>query len=370
MASDFFSVSDVLSWTGGRLVNESALSRSVSEIRAKGVSVLARSTPEHIAFFFSKNYQHEIPSARAGILVTGEAFVGPLEKSGLPLWKNTAVIACKDPYLALALVSEKVAQGASTVSHLKLSHEGAAKIHPTAVVHETAKLGGGVQVGAHAVIEAGARIGAGTVVYANCFVGPDCEIGENCVLFPHVVLYERAQLGNRVRLHSGVVIGADGFGYAPRFEEGQIVEHRKIYHLGRVVIADDVEVGAGSTIDRGTIADTRIDRGAKIDNGVQIGHNSHVGEGAILCGMSGMAGSSKLGRFCYVGALAGLGNQVTVGDRTKLGPGTLVASSVGSDLELIGFPHRDVKEFYKMHALLNRLLKQRKANPGKGSENV
>lgn len=302
---------------------------------------------------------------RAGILVTGEPFVVPLEKSGLPLWKTTAIIACKDPYLAMAQVSAKFAERLSSVAHLKIDRESAPVVHSKAVVHASAQLGRGVRIGAGSVIEEDVKIGDGTVVYPNCFVGPGCQIGEGCVLFPNVVLYEWTQLANRVRLHSGVVLGADGFGYAPRFENGQIVAHEKIYHLGRVIVGDDVEIGAGSTIDRGTIGDTRIDRGAKIDNNVQIGHNCHVGEGAVMCGMSGLAGSAELGKFVYVGALAGLGNQVVVGDRSKVGPGTLVGKDVPAGKEVMGYPHRDPKDFYKMHALFNQMLEEHKKKKAK-----
>jgi UDP-3-O-[3-hydroxymyristoyl] glucosamine N-acyltransferase len=361
LSSVSFSLPEVLQWTGGRLANESALGRAPAEIKVNGVSGLAGSRPEHLAFFFSKAYQNEIPAMRAGILITGEPFVLPLEKSGLSLWKSTAVIACKDPYLAMALVSAKFAEKLSTVAHIRVDRETPPQIHPSATVHPSAKLAKGVRIGANVVIEESVEIGEGSVLYPGCYVGPGSRIGEACVFFPNVVLYEWTQIGNRVRLHAGAVVGADGFGYAPRFDNGRIVAHQKIYHLGRVIIGDDVEVGAAATIDRGTVSDTRIDRGAKLDNNVQVGHNAHVGEGAVICGNAALAGSSSLGKFVYVAGLAGIGNQVHVGDGSRVAAGTLVGKDVPPGKEVIGYPHRDPRDFYKIHALLNQMLKQRRA---------
>ena len=204
----------------------------------------------------------------------------------------------------------------------------------------------------------------GTVLYPGCYVGPGSKIGEGCAFFPNVVLYEWTQIGNRVRLHANVVVGADGFGYAPRFDNGQIVSQQKIHHLGKVVIGDEVEVGAATTIDRGTISDTRIDRGAKIDNNVQIGHNVQIGEGSIICGNAALAGSSSLGKFVYIAGLAAVGNQIHVGDFSRVGAGTLVGKDVPPGKEVIGYPHRDPKDFYKIHALLNQMLRQRRAKSG------
>jgi UDP-3-O-[3-hydroxymyristoyl] glucosamine N-acyltransferase len=359
--STSFSLSEVQQWIGGSLANEASLNRSPADVRVTGVFGMENSKPEHLAFFFSKSYQNELLALRAGILITGKAFAGPLEKSGLPLWKSTAVVVCDDPYLAMATISKKFAEHQSTISHIRSDFESKPVIHPTAVVDASVKLGLGVRVGAHAVIDAGTEIGEGTVIYPGCFVGPGCRIGKGCVLFPNVVLYEWTELGDRVRLHAGAVIGADGFGYAPRSENGKLVAHEKIYHLGKVIIADDVEVGAGSTIDRGTVANTRIDRGAKIDNNVQVGHNAHIGEGVVLCGNVGVGGSVTIGKFVYVGGLAGLGNRAVVGDGAKIGSGTLIGKDVQAGESVVGYPHRNAKDFFKIQALLNQLLENRKA---------
>jgi UDP-3-O-[3-hydroxymyristoyl] glucosamine N-acyltransferase len=360
------SLSQVLEWTGARLANESSLGDSASQIRVNGLAPLPGSRSDQLAFFFSKFYQHEVPLASPGILITGEPFLGPLEKSGLPLWKKSAVVSCKDPYFAMAILSAKFAELSPSMAHVRFDRTQAPEVHPRAAVDPNAKLGAGVRVGAHVVIEAGAEIGAGTVLYAGCFVGPGCKVGEECVLFPNVVLYENTRVGNRVRIHAGAILGADGFGYAPKVENGRLVAQQKIYHFGGVLIGDDVEIGAATTIDRGTLGNTRVDRGAKLDNNVQIGHNAHLGEGSIMCGCSALAGSSTVGKFCYLAGYVGVGNQVIVGDGVMAGVGAMLASDVLPGQTVMGFPHREARDFYKIQALLNKMLKERKSKVGKG----
>lgn len=358
------SLSEILSWTGGRLVNGGLLGPSADTIRVERPAPLSASRANDLAFFFSKDYQHELATARPGILITGEPFVGPLEKAGLPFWGSSAVIACADPYSAMALLSEKFAQRNSTVAHR--GPRKARTLHPTAVIHPGAELGEGVQVGAYCVVEEGARIGAGTYLYPGCFVGPRVKIGEDCVLFPRVSVYEFAEIGNRVRIHAGSVLGSDGFGYAPKREGKQVVDHQKIFHLGRVIIGDDVEIGANSCVDRGTIADTIIGSKSKLDNLVHIGHNARLDEGSIICGGTCLAGNSSTGKFAYVGGLTGIANHVHVGDGAMVGAVSLITKDVPPGETALGNPQREYKEHFRVHAALNRLIKDR--SKGKGGE--
>lgn len=350
-----FSVAQVSGWVQGRVANAELLGAELAKIRVERPASLGAAKASELAFFFSKIYASELPTANAGILITGEDFVQPLSMAGLPWWKSTAVIACRDPYLAMAILSEKFAEQLSTVAHAAsaIAAEmaetgGKAQIHVSAVVDPTAELGAGVRIGAHVVVEAGARIGAGTVIYPGCFVGPGCTLGENCVLFPNVTLYEWVQLGNGVRIHASTVIGADGFGYAPR--PGG---HQKIHHLGRVVIGDDVEIGANSCVDRGTITDTRIERGAKIDNQVHLGHNSAVGEGSIICGAVALAGNASIGKFVYVGGMTGVSNHVHIGDGAKVGAMSLISKDVAPGAAAVGNPQRDHRDHFRAHAWLS-----------------
>ncbi len=353
-----FSVSDISEWIGARPANtEWVQAESVAD--RERLTTLKEAGPHDLAFFFSKHFESELRITRAGVIVTGTAFVGPLQAAGLPQWKTSLFLACDDPYGAMAILSGKFSQVQSAHDHqVPLTQT---QVHPSAVIDPSVQLGAGVFIGAGAVIERGTVVGAGAVIYPHCYVGPHCTIGEQSVLFHRVTLYERSVLGARVRLHAGAVIGADGFGYAPIVDPTtkKPVGHRKIYHLGRVVLEDDVEVGANSTIDRGTMGDTIVRRQAKIDNMVQVGHNCEIGEGSILCGAAGMAGSSSLGKFVTVAAQSGTGNQVHVGDYSVLRPYTGVAKDVPPDSDLAGVPARPMKEYFKISALMSKMLRER-----------
>jgi UDP-3-O-[3-hydroxymyristoyl] glucosamine N-acyltransferase len=214
------------------------------------------------------------------------------------------------------------------------------------------------------VIQERAQIGAGTVLYAGCFIGPSVKIGKNSVLFPRVSVYEWTILGDRVRLHAGVVLGSDGFGYAPKIIDGQVRGHQKIFHLGRVVVGDDVEIGANSCVDRGTMGDTVIANNVKLDNLVHVGHNSQLDEGAVICGGTCLAGRASVGRYAYVGGLTGITNAVRVGDGAKVGALSLVTKDVPPGGTAVGNPQREHREHFKVHALLNKLSLENKHAKG------
>ena len=358
-----FSVDQICEWISGKVVNANALSRSADSIVIRNLSPLAQARDQDLAFFFNPQYQNDLLQSRAGVLITGNPFVKPLEASGIPQWKSSAVIATADPYYAMAVLSKHFAKDLSSVAHCERSQEST--IHPTSVVHPSATIGAGVSIGAHSVIEEGVVIGAGSVIYPGCFLGSKVSVGENCVLFPRVTLYEWTQIGNRVRIHAGSVIGADGFGYAPVREGDQVVDHQKIYHLGKVIVGDDVEIGANSCVDRGTLSDTIIESKAKIDNQVQLGHNVHIHEGAIICGTTGIAGSSSVGKFAYVGGMVGIANKVHIGDRANVGGCSLVSKDVPEGETYVGNPAREKNKHFRLHAMLNRMLAEK--NKKKGS---
>lgn len=352
-----FSVAEVAEWVGGRVVNASALGDRLGSIRVERPAPLKRAGRSEIAFFFSREYERDLLSAQPGILITGQPFVKPLEAAGLPLWNSAAVVVCDDPYYSMALISEKFASRLSSVAHLASQTSPRVSAHDftDAFVHPTASLGQGVQVGPGCVIEKDARIGQGTLLYPGCYVGPSVEIGRDCVLFPRVTLYEWTKVGDRARIHAGAVLGADGFGYAPRAIEGKVVGHQKIYHLGRVVVGDDVEIGANSCVDRATFGETWIGNHVKLDNLVHIGHNASVDDGAIVCGGTCLAGGARLGKFTYIGGLTGITNNVRVGDGGKVGALSLVTKDVPEGGTAVGNPQREYREHFRAHAVLNRL---------------
>lgn len=359
----FFSVQQIQEFIQGRVENEVEIQSRISEIRVDRPSELGRSHSTDLAYFFSRAFEKDLATAQPGILITAPPFVEPLKASGLPLWKSTVVISCRDPYYAMALLSEKFAPHLSAVAHVPqgAGRSQASRVHPSSIIGADTKMGEGVQIGPFCVIENGVEIGRNSVIHSGCTIGPGCKIGEETVLFPGVTLYEFSVLGSRVRLHAGTVIGSDGFGYAPRKVSGRVTDHQKIYHLGRVVIEDDVEIGANSCVDRGTIGDTRIGSKAKLDNQVHIGHNAQLDEGAIICGGTCLAGNASVGKFAYVGGLTGIGNHVHVGDGANVGALTMVTKDVPAGGTAVGNPQREYREHFRAHAHLNKLLVDRRS---------
>lgn len=240
-------------------------------------------------------------------------------------------------------------------------------VHPTAVIHGTAKLGKYCHVGPHAVIEKDAVIGDFSIIAAHCYIGEHVVVGSNCHFYPRVTVREECVIGSRVMIHPGAVIGADGFAYV--FVNGR---HEKIPQLGIVVIEDDVEIGAGTTIDRAMLDETRIGAGTKIDNLVQIGHNVRIGRACIIVAQAGIAGSSVLEDGVVIGG------QVGLADHVRLGKGSMVAAQSGIMADLapgqvvFGSPARPRLEAMKILAIMGKLpemyafFKKMKAKFGDG----
>lgn len=360
------SAQEVASWFGGVWSNPDSFSDATiwSTQKIEKISPLGFATANSVAFFFNPAYQVELLKSQAGVLVTGTAFVQPLLQHPSPELKKilskTILISCADPYGAMAAVTKRF-----SAAHSSHDHQDGAKgidVHQSAVIDATVKLPARISIGANAVIGANVKLADGVVIYPNVVIAPNCAVGEESVLFPNVTLYEGTVIGKKVRIHAGAVIGADGFGYSQVLENGKPIQHQKIYHLGGVVIDDQVEIGANTTIDRGTLGDTHIHKNVKIDNQVQIGHNCVVGEGSIICGTAGMAGSSSLGRFVVMGAQAGTANQVHIGDYSKMAAYSGAGKDVPANTEVAGLPSRPIAQHYKIMALLNRMLKNRTAN--------
>jgi UDP-3-O-[3-hydroxymyristoyl] glucosamine N-acyltransferase len=196
-------------------------------------------------------------------------------------------------------------------------------VHASAVVHPGATLAPGVSVGANAVIERGVLIGANSVIGAGCVIGPDAHIGADCLLYANVTVYHACEIGERVILHSGCVIGADGFGLAP--DQGKWL---KIPQIGRVVIENDVEIGANTTIDRGALDDTVIETGVKLDNQIQVAHNVHIGAHTAIAACTGIAGSARIGAHCTIGGAAMIFGHIEIADHVNISTNTLITKSL------------------------------------------
>jgi UDP-3-O-[3-hydroxymyristoyl] glucosamine N-acyltransferase len=226
------------------------------------------------------------------------------------------------------------------------------RIHSTAIIASSAKIAASVSVGPYAVIEDEAEIGAGTSIGAHAFIGRESRIGANCVVHPHVTLYAGARLGNRVEVHSGAVIGSDGFGYV--FGEGR---YWKFPQVGRVEIADDVEIGANTTIDRGSLETTQIAVGVKIDNLVQVAHNVRIGEHTVIAAQTGLSGSSSIGKRAMIGGQVGVADHCTIEDGAIVGAqaGIPTGKTIRRGQIVWGTPARPLEKFKEQYAWFARL---------------
>jgi UDP-3-O-[3-hydroxymyristoyl] glucosamine N-acyltransferase len=295
-----------------------------------GVAALEVAGPSDVAFLVDGRYRASARHSRAG------AFLVPDDVKDLP----APMLHCHSPRLAL-------------VDLLLLFHpepRAAPGVDATAIVAPDARIATSASIGALSVIQAGAVIAERVRIAPLVFVGEHAEIGEDSVLHPHVVVRERVRLGRRVIVHAGAVIGGDGFGYV--FDGAR---HRKIPQVGTVIVEDDVEIGANSTIDRAMLGTTVVGRGTKIDNLVMVAHNVQIGEHSVLAAQTGIAGSSRLGRGVVTGGQVGIGDHVTIGDGVMLGAQSGVISDIPAGERVAGTYARPVGEFKRIWAAESRL---------------
>ena len=313
-----------------------------------GVAPLGRAQRDHLSFLGDGRYAPMLLESAAGVvLVTPE-----LADSAGPV--PSRIVVPRPQAALLELLPRFYPQETRAPS-----------IDATARIGKGVKLGRGVSLDPYAVIESDASIGDNVWIGAHCVVGRGCIIGANSRLFPSVTLYSGAELGQRVVLHSGVRIASDGFGYV--FSGGN---HAKIPHVGRTIIGDDVEIGANTTVDRGSIDDTVIGAGTKIDNLVQIGHNVKVGKLCLIMAQVGIAGSANIGDGCVLAGQAGLGGHITIGSGAKIAGQSGVFGNVPPGESWSGYPARPHREslratgaLFKLSGMvkdLERLIEERK----------
>jgi UDP-3-O-[3-hydroxymyristoyl] glucosamine N-acyltransferase len=223
-------------------------------------------------------------------------------------------------------------------------------VHPTAVVSDTALVDPSASVGPYAVVEAGAKIAAGARIFPFCYVGENCEVGEETVLYPNVVLYQDVRVGARSIVHSGVVMGGDGFGFG---WDGK--SRVKIPQVGGVVIGDEVEIGAGTTVDRATAGDTVLGNGTKLDNLVQIGHNVRVGESCAIAAQTGIGGSCRIGNRVVMGGQSAMSDHAAVGDDITFGGRTGTSQDLMEPGIYFGTPARPIQEAMRSYLLVPKL---------------
>lgn len=295
-------------------------------------AALASAQSGEIAFFAHPRYASDLRTTRASAVLVPKDFDG----------ETPAVcIRVDNPSAAFTKVTE------AFLPAMEVAPPG---VHPSASVASGAQIAPDARIEAQAVIEEGAVIGARTVVGAGTFVGRGVSIGEDCLLHPRVVVREHCKLGNRVILHSGAVIGGDGFGYDTR--DGR---HHKIPQIGSVVVEDDVEIGANSTVDRARFGRTVIGEGTKIDNLVMIAHNVVIGKHCIICAQVGISGSTEIGDYVILAGQAGIVGHIKIGSGVIIGAQSGVSNDVEPKARLVGSPPRPIGEWKRTVVRIDRL---------------
>ena len=292
-----YRLADIAARFGGRVLGD-------ADATVNQVATLQSAQAGQLAFLASGKYRAQLASTNAGAVIVGEADAGATQ---FPR------IVCDNPYAYFAKVSAFLNPPPQTVPG----------VHPSAVIGKGAQIDPTAHIGPHVLIGAAARIGAHSVIMAGCHIGDGASIGDHAHLYPRVVVYHDCVLGNSLIAHSGVVIGADGFGIA--MDEGRWL---KIPQIGRVVIGDDVEIGANTTIDRGALDDTVIEDGVKLDNLIQVGHNVRIGAHTAIAACVAIAGSATIGRHCRIGGCTGILGHIHIADNVEISSFTMIGKSI------------------------------------------
>lgn len=300
-----------------------------------GVEALEEAGPEDVSFLANLRYKEAMEQSKAGVVCIGK---------NIPLLPGKNFLLCDDPSRAFQQIVE-------TLLKVEENRTGFEGIHPTAVIHATAKIGKGVEIGPYAVIDKDVEVGTRTRIGPHVCLGARVKVGELCVLHPHAVVREGCILGNRVILQPGAIIGSCGFGYTTNAQG----HHTKLDQLGIVVIEDDVEIGANTTIDRARFKVTRIGQGTKIDNLVQIAHNVSLGPHNIIVSQTGIAGSATTGKNVILGGQAGVVGHVHIADNVLLATRGGISKSITEPGKYAGGPCMPLAEYNRQQVHLRKI---------------
>ena len=321
-----FTLKQLAATSGGELIGDPSL-------QIRGAASLAEATPGEISFFANRKYIGQLRKTRASAVFVPPDFAEPI---------NAAQIRVSNPTKAFEQVVVKFAPKPVAFTP---------GVHPSAIVDPTARLGKRVSVQPHAVIEAGARIGDDTVIGAGSYIRHETVVGPACLIYPRVTIREMSRIGSRVIIHSGAVIGADGFGF--EMVDGQ---QQKIQQLGIVQIDDDVEIGANTTIDRARFGRTWIQQGVKIDNLVQVAHNVVIGRNSVIVAQTGISGSTRVGERVTMAGQVGIVGHVEIADGSVIAAQSGVSKSVPGGV-WFGYPAGPINEIKQQIAWIRSLGK-------------
>lgn len=323
-----FSANQIASLVGGIVEGN-------GEVTVNSFAKIEEGVPGAISFLSNPKYTHYIYSTRSSIVLVAKDFVPEQPVSA-------TLIRVDNPYETVARLLDMVN---------KATEHRPEGIEQPAFIAAGTDIPEGAYIGAFAYIGKGATLGRNVLIYPQTYIGENVSIGDDTIIYPGVKIYHGCKIGARCIIHAGAVIGADGFGFAP--DKNGV--YNKIPQLGIVEIADDVEIGANTTVDRAVMGATRIHQGVKLDNLIHIAHNVEVGCNTVMAAQVGVAGSTKIGNRCMLGGQVGLAGHITVGDDAQIGAQAGVPKSVKAGARMLGTPALPVGEFARQTALLKRL---------------
>jgi UDP-3-O-[3-hydroxymyristoyl] glucosamine N-acyltransferase len=315
---------EIAQMLGGTLVGDGG-------VIIRGMAKIESAGPSDLSFVANVKYLAHLETTRAGAVLVAPGVKAP----------TCTAIEVNDPYFSFLLLLERFHPRTVWLDP---------GVHPTAVVAPDARLGENVSIGAFSYVGPRSVVGAGTQIFPHAVIGADVQIGDHCEIHSHTSLREGVRLGNRVVVQDGAVIGSDGFGFAPT-PDG----YRKVPQLGVVQIADDVEIGANTTIDRATLGETTIGRGTKLDNLIQVAHNVTIGTDTVIAAQTGISGSAHIGDRCQIGGQAGIVGHVKIGNRVGIAAKAGVPGNIGDDEIYSGTPARPHALWKRIEASLTRL---------------
>lgn len=328
------SLQQIADAVGARVVND-------GRVELTGVASIAAASPHDLIFVDDRKHFAAALESGAGAIIAGEFAVA------LPC--DRPLLISDHPKLAFARAARMLGGPPETSS----PEQGS--VHPTAVISPSVVLGKGVRVDARSVLGEAAHVGDGTIIGAGSAIGKGVKIGSGCEIYPNVAIYPGTTVGDRVLVHAGAVLGSDGFGYVRDPKTGH---YEKFPQVGRLVIEDDVEIGANATVDRGALDETRIRRGAKIDNLVHIGHNCDIGEDVVIAAQTGLSGSIVIESGAVLGGQVGIGEHARIGEGVMLGgQGGVLPNKIlrGKGVAYWGTPAQPLRQYLKQLATLARL---------------
>ena len=323
-----FTAKQIAELVGGQIVGDENISVST-------IAKIEEGQTGAISFLANPKYTHYIYDTRSSIVLVRKDF-----EPEKPI--NATLIKVDDPYSTVAQLLQIVAQ---------MTEPNYVGIEQPSYISPGIELPNNVYVGAFAYIGKNVAVGNNVKIYPQAYIGDNVKIGDNTIIKPGVKIYHGCIIGANCIIHSGAVIGADGFGFAPNSNR----EYNKIPQIGNVVIADNVEIGANTCIDRATMGSTRIGRGVKLDNLIQIAHNDEIGENTVMAAQVGVAGSVKIGARNMIGGQVGFAGHIIVGDDNQIGAQSGIPGNVGNGLRIMGYPAIDSRDFLKQAIYLKNL---------------